>query len=391
MSHLTYLEAMVVGLVQGVTELFPVSSLGHNVLIPALIGGSWAQDLNVSKPESPYLAFIVGLHVATALGMIVYFWRDWVRIIRGFVSSVVQFRVQTADERLAWMIILATIPVGIAGLALEHLFRVAFSKPIPTAVFLAVNGVILLGGERLRRSRQAAGQVSQPADVAVPSGHAAEARPVSPPVFGAPALGAPVLGSPVLGSTGAVAGTPGAAGVRPAGAAAAPAQGSRATQPVSSRGAAGARPVSGQRAVRQDEEAAAIAADSRLSLMSFRRALLIGSAQILALLPGISRDGMVTVVGMARRLSREDAVRFSFLLSAPVILAAGVLKVPDLMGPLGYGIRGQILAGSLLSGVAAYLSVRFLVRYFRQDRPLTPFGIYCLVAGLGSLVVLVLR
>jgi undecaprenyl-diphosphatase len=121
------------------------------------------------------------------------------------------------------------------------------------------------------------------------------------------------------------------------------------------------------------------------------QAVLIGSAQILALLPGISRDGMVTVTGMARRLSREDAVRYSFLLSAPVILAAGMLKVPDLMGPLGNGIRGQILAGSLLSGVGAYLSVRFLVRYFRQDRPLTPFGIYCLVAGLGSLVFLVLR
>jgi len=137
--------------------------------------------------------------------------------------------------------------------------------------------------------------------------------------------------------------------------------------------------------------AAAVAADSRLSLMSYVRAVLIGSAQILALLPGISRDGMVTVTGMARGLSREDAVRFSFLLSAPVILAAGVLKVPDLMGNLGNGIRPQILVGSLLSGVGAYLSVRFLVRYFRQDRPLTPFGIYCLVAGLGSLVFLVLR
>src|SRR5215469_14836576 len=119
MTHLTYLEAAVVGLIQGVTELFPISSLGHNVLIPALIGGSWASDLNVAKPESPYLAFIVGLHVATALAMIIYFWRDWVRIIGGFLTSLRDRRVVTTEQRLAWMIILATIPVGIVGLAAE--------------------------------------------------------------------------------------------------------------------------------------------------------------------------------------------------------------------------------------------------------------------------------
>jgi len=376
MSHLTYLEAMVVGLVQGVTELFPVSSLGHNVLIPALIGGSWAHDLNVSSPESPYLAFIVGLHVATALALIAYFWRDWVRIITGFVSSVTQRRVQTPDQKLAWMIILATIPVGIAGVALEHLFRVAFSKPIPTAIFLAVNGLILLGGERLRRSRQAASQATESAHQAWAAGHTQ-----GPTVVGAPALGAAVAGVTGMGPAGPAAApdrgaaAPRAAGVRAAG----------------GQGVTGGRHASGQRAARHEEVAAAVAADSRLSLMSYVRAVLIGSAQILALLPGISRDGMVTVTGMARGLSREDAVRFSFLLSAPVILAAGVLKVPDLMGNLGNGIRPQILVGSLLSGVGAYLSVRFLVRYFRQDRPLTPFGIYCLVAGLGSLVFLVLR
>src|SRR5215469_5289368 len=176
MSTLTYPEAMVIGLLQGVTELFPVSSLGHSVLIPAVIGGSWAQDLNVGKPESPYLAFIVGLHVATAAALICYFWRDWLRIISGLISSLRYRRVATADERLAWMIILATIPVGIAGLALEHLFRVFFSKPIPTALFLAVNGLILLGGERLRRSRQvAASQPGQAADQEATAGHAVAA------------------------------------------------------------------------------------------------------------------------------------------------------------------------------------------------------------------------
>jgi undecaprenyl-diphosphatase len=313
MSHLTYPEAMVVGLIQGVTELFPVSSLGHNVLIPALIGGSWAHDLNVSADESPYLAFIVGLHVATAIAMIAYFWRDWLRILRGFFSSLAQRRVDTADQRLAWMIILATIPVGIAGLALEHLFRVVFSKPIPTALFLAANGVILLGGERLRRH--------SPAPAAADDDDDDESR-----------------GNGV-----------------------------------------------------GEEVAAAVAADRRLAGMGYVQGVLIGTAQIFALLPGISRDGIVMVTGLLRGLSREDAARFSFLLSAPVILAAGALKVPDLMGPLGNGIRGQVLAGSVLSGVGAYLSIRFLVRYFRQSRPLTPFGVYCLLAGIGSLIYLSVR
>src|SRR5260370_27328120 len=169
MTHLTYLEAAVVGLVQGVSELFPVSSLGHNVRIPALVGGSGAKDLNVSAVESPYLAFIVGLHVATAIALLIYFWRDWVRIIRGFFTSLGHFiappagasrwQLRSPDEKLAWMIILATIPVGVAGLAFEHTFRVVFGKPVYAAVFLVVNGLILLVGERYaRRSRLAAQQ-----------------------------------------------------------------------------------------------------------------------------------------------------------------------------------------------------------------------------------------
>src|SRR5437763_10488796 len=127
--HLSWLEAGVVGAMQGVAELFPVSSLGHSVLLPAVVGGSWARDLNVRTPESPYLAFIVGLHVATAIALLVYFWRDWVRIIRGFFTSVFRFRVETADEKLAWMIILATIPVGLVGVVFEHQFRVIFGHP----------------------------------------------------------------------------------------------------------------------------------------------------------------------------------------------------------------------------------------------------------------------
>src|SRR5690349_16604685 len=150
-SHLTYPEAIIIGALQGVTELFPVSSLGHSVLLPALIGGRWAADLNVSSPESPYLAFIVGLHVATALALLVFFWRDWVRILTGLATSLRHRRITTPDERLAWMIILATIPVGISGLLLEHTFRTVLGRPIPAAIFLTLNGVILYAAERLRR------------------------------------------------------------------------------------------------------------------------------------------------------------------------------------------------------------------------------------------------
>ena len=158
---LSYLQATVIGLVQGVSELFPVSSLGHSVLVPALIGGSWrdlvTQSDGSSSATSPYLAFIVALHVASAIALLVFFRRDWVRIIRGFLRSVKPSvrarRIVTtdADERLAWLLVIATIPVGITGLALEHTFRTLFAKPLAAAIFLTVNGLILLTGEWLRR------------------------------------------------------------------------------------------------------------------------------------------------------------------------------------------------------------------------------------------------
>jgi undecaprenyl-diphosphatase len=335
LTHLTFLEAGVVGLIQGVTELFPVSSLGHNVLLPALIGGSWAKDLNVAKAESPYLAFIVGLHVATAIALLIYFWRDWIRIIGGFASMVAhvvappagntRWQLRTADERLALMIILATIPVGLVGLVFEHKFRLIFGHPIYAAVFLVVNGIIMIAAERFRRrsSVEADQRIAAERELAV----SGAARP----------------------------------GV--------------------------GRHASGHAVARNAEIAQAVASDRRLSAISYLEATIIGSAQILALLAGISRDGVTMVAGMFRGLSREDAARFAFLLATPVILAAGLLKVPDLLGPLGDGIRGQVLFGSVLSGVGAYLSVRYLVRYF-QTRTLTPFGVYCLVAGVASLAYL---
>ena len=343
--HITYLEAIVVGLIQGVTELFPISSLGHNVLLPALVGGQWAKDLNVSAPESPYLAFIVGMHVATAIAMITYYWRDWLLIIKGFFGSVAhvilpapgtrRWATQTAEQKLAWMIILATIPVGIAGLALEHDFRVYFSKPVPTALFLALNGVILLYGERLRRRR-----------VSLQEQQMAEDRQI-------------IEG----GQLAAVGG--------PAGELAHSA---------------------GQRALKRREADLGVLSNRRLVRLGWLNAFGLGAAQILALLPGISRDGMVMVSGLFRGLTMQDAARFSFLLSAPVIFAAGVLKIPDLTGPLGNGVRGQVLVGSIMSGVGAYLALRFFVRYISDPkRTLTPFAVYCLVLGLGSAIYLGIR
>jgi undecaprenyl-diphosphatase len=293
--HLSWLESGVVGGMQGVAELFPVSSLGHSVLLPAVVGGSWSRDLNVSVPESPYLAFIVGLHVATALALLAYFWRDWVRIIKALGSSIARREVRTSDQRLAWLLILATIPVGLVGLVAEHWFRTTLAKPNPTAVFLIVNGLILLGAEHLRRRD-------------------------------------------------GVAETP-----------------------------------------YVDERISGHESDQRVARLPVLSATLIGATQILALAPGISRSGIATVGGMLRGLSREDAARFSFLLATPVILAAGALKLGDLSGPLGNGIRGQVLFGSLLSGVGAYLSVRFLTRYL-ANRSLRPFGVYCIAAGIASLI-----
>ncbi|MGX7677863.1 undecaprenyl-diphosphate phosphatase [Jatrophihabitans sp. DSM 45814] len=293
---------------QGVAELFPISSLGHSVLIPAWVGGSWARDLDVTTPESPYLAFIVGLHVATAIALIIYFWRDWLRIIRGLLTSIGRREVVTADQRLAWLLILATIPVGLVGLVGEHWFRTTLAKPTLTAIFLMINGLALIGAEWLRRRTDSAHSAT---DSTLDSDYVDE----------------------------------------------------RITGPES---------------------------DKRIAKVPVPQAVLIGSAQILALAPGISRSGITMVAGMLRGLSREDAARFSFLLATPVILAAGVLKLGDLSGPLGAGIRGQVLFGSLLSGIGAYLSVRYLTRYF-ANRSLVPFGIYCLVAGGASLVLFAVR
>jgi undecaprenyl-diphosphatase len=309
--HLTYLQAVVIGLIQGLTELFPISSLGHVVLVPAWIGGSWAALVRQeSSSESPYLAFVVGLHLATAAVLVGYYWREWARIVRGLVTSIVRRRVESDEQRLAWLIVVATIPVGLVGLALEHTFRVLFAKPAAAAIFLAVNGGILLLGERYwRRERN---------------------RPAAP----------------------------------------------AATPPATQGDEPG--PAGREGGIDLD-------AQQRLAGLGLASALWIGGSQVLALFAGISREGVTMVGGLARGLGHEDAMRFSFLLSTPVILAAGLLKLPDLAGPLGTGIRGPVIAGSVAAAATSLLAVVFLARYFRT-RTLTPFAIYCLAAGLISVI-----
>ena len=323
MSSINYLEAIVIGALQGVSELFPVSSLGHSVLFPALVGGRWATDLSMSGTESPYLAVLVAMHVATALALVVFFWSDWVRLVRALLGSVRRRSVRTPDERLVWLLLLATIPVGLAGLALEHALRSALGRPVPAAIFLALNGVVLYAAERMRRPRPVA--------------------PVPPPGRAAGDRADPAAPTQVIDTADP----------------AAPTQVIDLADP----------------------------ADRRLAALSVREAVLIGATQILALLPGISRSGITIVGGLARGLRHDDAARFAFLLSTPVILAAGVLKVPSLFAPEYHSVLGPALVGSLVAGLCAYAAVRFLTSYF-ETRTLTPFAIYCVVVGLGSLVYL---
>ena len=319
---MSYLQAVVIAVVQGVTELFPVSSLGHSVLVPAWVGGRWqtlvTQSSQASSESSFYLAFIVALHCATALALLWYFRADWARIIKGFVRSVIRtirvrkLSIDGRDERLAWMIVIATIPVGLTGLALEHTFRTLFAKPVAASVFLFVNGLILFAGERVRRRQPAV------------------------------ATGAPVP------------------------------EGTESTEAV-------ARTGGRERA----EIHAAEEADARIAKLPLLDALYVGTLQIAALFAGVSRSGVTMVGSLWRGLDHEDGARFAFLLATPPILAAGVLKLPSLAGSAGDHIHGQVLVGVVVAGVAAYLSVRFLMRYF-ATRTLTTFAVYCVIAGAAS-------
>jgi undecaprenyl-diphosphatase len=294
---MSYLQAIVIGVLQGITELFPVSSLGHSVLVPELLG--WDSLVHgQSAGESFYLAFLVGLHVATALALLVFFRRDWARVIAGFFTSIRKRRVDTPAERMAWLLIVGTIPVGVVGLVFEHSLRTVFAKPTAAAIFLTLNGCILLAGERLRRRAESRSLVEQNPHHTDPGND-----------------------------------------------------------------------------VGRD-----------LDTLHLREGVFVGSSQILALFAGISRSGVTMVAGLLRGLDHEDAARFSFMLATPVILAAGVYKLPDLLGHNGDHVRGQVLVGSIAAGISAYLAVRFLTRWF-ETRTLTPFAIYSLAFGITMILV----
>jgi undecaprenyl-diphosphatase len=281
---ISYGQAIVLGLLQGFSELFPISSLGHSVILPRLLG--W--DIHQNDPF--FITFLVATHLATAIVLFLFFWRDWLRIFKGIGRSLAQRQIapDDVDARLAWLLIVATIPAGILGLLLEHALRDVFASARSAAFFLMLNGVMLYGAEQLRRR-------------------------------------APVVEDPDA-------------------------------------------ELSDARVVRR---------------VSWVEALGIGSAQALALIPGFSRSGATMGGGLLAGLSNEDAARFAFLLATPIIGAAALLKLPDLFGSGGDGVRGPALVGSLCSALTAYLAVRFLMRFFETNR-LTPFAYYCLIAGAAA-------
>ena len=280
MHPISYFQAAILGLVQGVSELFPVSSLGHSVILPSLFG--W----NIHQNAPYFLTFLVALHLATAIVLLGFFWQDWVRIVKGLGRSLRDREITDTDAKLGWLLILGTIPAGILGLTLQDYLRKLFASPEYASIFLALNGLLLFGAEALRRR-------------------------------------APVEA--------------------------------------------------------EDD-------DERIArTVGWTQSFTVGAAQALALIPGFSRSGASMGGGLLVGLSHKDAARFAFLLATPLIFAAAVLKLPELAGSQGNGVRGPALVGALCSALTAYLSVRFLMRYF-ETRTLIPFAIYCLCAGIASTI-----
>jgi len=271
-------QAIVLGALQGFSELFPISSLGHSVIAPRVLG--W----DIHQNDSFFITFLVATHLATALVLLGFFWADWKRIARGLGRSLRDREITDPDAKLGWLLVVGTIPAGILGLLLEQPLRSVFASPTSAAIFLMINGLLLFGAERRRRR----------------------------------APDAPV------GET--------------------------------------------------DD-------DHRIAArLTWRQAIGVGSAQALALLPGISRSGVTMGGGLLAGLSNRDAARYGFLLATPIIGAAAALKLPELLGPGGDGVRGPAAIAAACAGGTAYLSVRFLMRYFETNR-LTPFAAYCVTAG----------
>jgi undecaprenyl-diphosphatase len=282
---ISYFQAVILGLTQGIAEPFPVSSLGHGVVLPRLAG--W----HIHQNDKFFLTFLIATHLATAIVLLLFFLKDWVRIVKGLGRSLQmrEIRDDDVDARLGWLLVAGTIPVGIIGLLLQEPLRKLFASPQIAAAFLIVNGIALLAFERLRR------------------------RPPRP----------------------------------------------------------------------GDYEGDV---DARLAKLSWRQAITVGTSQAAALIPGISRSGFTMGGGLMVGLSNEDSARFGFLLATPVIFAAAALKLPELFGSQGNGVRGPALVAGLCAAVTTFFAVKFLLKFFETNR-LTPFGIYCV--GLGIICTLV--
>jgi undecaprenyl-diphosphatase len=269
----TDIQALILALLQGISELFPVSSLGHTILVPALL--HWT---NIDRANPTFLAFVVVLHLGTAVALIVYYRARWWAIVRALVASVVRGRLSDdRDERIGWLLVVGTIPVGVLGVLFEDPVRALFGSPAPAALFLALNGLVMFTGEWLK-----------------------------------------------------------------------------------------------QRQLRERSRP--------IEQLSFAQSVLVGFAQSFALLPGISRSGASMVAGLLCDLDHEDAAEFSFLLATPVIVAAALLETRYLVAPGAHVVLLQALLGGVVAAVAAYLSVAFLMRYFKSN-DLRPFGWYCVIVG----------
>lgn len=272
---MTFSQSIALAFLQGVSELFPISSLGHIILVPSLL-----QWRNIDRSSPTFLAFVVVLHLGTALALVVYYRQEWLRIVSALVRSIVRGRLSNdRDEAVGWRLVVGTIPVGIIGLVAQDPVRHLFGSALAAAAFLAINGLVMFAGEALRRRQQAR--------------------------------------------------------------------------------------VRGSRTIAQ---------------MSYGQSVAVGVAQSFALLPGISRSGASIVGGLLCDLDHEEAAHYSFLLATPVIGAAALLEIPKLFAPGAHLAALEALAGAIVAGIAAYLSVAFLTRYFKTN-DLRPFGWYCVVFG----------
>ena len=279
---MSFLQAIIMAVLQGVTELFPVSSLGHAAVLPAVL--AWPID-----PRGPgFLPFLVILHLGTAAALLIFYWREWIGLLLALLG-LGDPATRAAQRRLILLLRIGTVPAALAGFFFNHFLRELFGTPGLAAILLIVNGVILFIGDRRHRVR-----------VARAGGESGK----------------------------------------------------------------------------------------RIEELTVADAAIIGVVQCAALVPGISRSGVTIVAGLARRLSSDAAAHFSFLLATPIIGGAGLLEVPKLLHAVGEGrvksdFLGMALVAGLVAGVAAYLSVAFLTRYFRatEVKMMRPFAFYCILAG----------